>query len=137
MMIAKAILLVAGPCGSYPTTHGCDGEPLTSAVPVFPAIRHGWLLRLRPVPLTTASRMYRASRSAASGGNTTSVLAESVEDVSHRTSRSTPSLARAAATRAILSGVASTSPCPYPACGSVARRRGNELDGATEMPSRP
>ena len=49
-------------------------SPTISAVPVLPAIRPGWFRRLRPVPVSTTSRMYCPIRPAASGGRKTSAL---------------------------------------------------------------
>jgi len=40
-MMAKAMCLTAAPYGAKPTNQLCDGLPDSSAVPVFPAIRHG------------------------------------------------------------------------------------------------
>ena len=48
---------VAAPYGAKPMNHECDGAPVTSAVPVFPAMGTGTVLTLRPVPSRTTSRM--------------------------------------------------------------------------------
>ena len=46
--IAKAIRLVAGPYGAKPTNHPCGGLPVTSAVPVLPAMGQAWLSQAAP-----------------------------------------------------------------------------------------
>ena len=88
--------------------HACDGAPLTSAVPVLPAIRQWWSLRLRPVPTSTASRRYRPKRAAAGRGRSDWVRRvqkkppDGVHEAHHRCD--------GGGNRAIRSGVATTSP---------------------------
>ena len=51
MMMANAILFVGATVRRKADEPGVRRRLPTSAVPVFPAIRHGWRSRLRPVPV--------------------------------------------------------------------------------------
>ena len=85
---ATAIFFFAAPNGAKPTNHACDGRPATSAVPVFPAMRHGLLLSVgQCLRARHRACSHRAGRRRAAAGTRRAWLSSPPAPPAHRAER--------------------------------------------------